>query len=146
HDHGIDTQPSDDGEMLARYAIDSDLDQIDVPCVVPEGDLEGICLRQRDLEVPSQQVSSAQWYDGHRYAGLGQSICNDPDCPIAACRDDPIHFGRAHLIRDCRPWIPCWGFQAERVLPAARCGLLGDLLAEIVGRLDRVVDHCTAPP
>ena len=114
--------------------------------MVPEGDFESLILRQRDVEVPSQQVCSAQWHDGHGNTGLGQSISNNPDRPVTAGSDDPIHLGRNNLLRDCRTWILFRGLQPDGIIPAARCGLPSDRFAEIVGRLDLVVDHRTAAP
>jgi hypothetical protein len=44
HDHGVDAQTPDDGEVFARYTVDGDLDQIDGPGAIPECDLQSLRL------------------------------------------------------------------------------------------------------
>jgi hypothetical protein len=45
-------RPGDNCEVFTRRAVNSQLDQIDVPGVLPECDRERLSLGERDIEVP----------------------------------------------------------------------------------------------
>jgi hypothetical protein len=52
HDHGIHSEAGDNREVFTRHAVDSQLDQIDIPGVLAECHRERLSLGERDIEVP----------------------------------------------------------------------------------------------
>jgi hypothetical protein len=107
-----------------------------------------MCLKSRqwNLEVAGQQVSGANRHHCHRDPRLRQSVRNDPYRSIAPDSDDTIWARRNHVGRDGLARIVCRSPQPGWVAPPSFSGTPSDRVTQVIGHLDRVVDHRAATP
>ena len=145
HDHRVDTDPGDDGEVLDLTIIDGDLDQVDGAWLPGHRHLDGCSLLERHVQVPGQQVRGTGRDQAHRYPGTGQAVGDDTDGPVPTRPDHQVNARRHGLSRHCATRVFGGRLQPQRVHPAIPVQHIGHQLAERITDLDRV-EHHGAPP